>query len=81
MSKNQRKNIIKELAEELDVFDEMISALVELLEDKGILTQKEWEDRIKSRIEAKKCKKPYREIQFQEWKQETYRKQQGNKRA
>jgi len=66
MSKSSKKNLLKEIAQELDVFDEMLSALVELLEDKGILTQKEWEDRIKSRIEAKKRKKTYREIQFQE---------------
>jgi hypothetical protein len=34
------------LAQELDVLDTMLSALVEVLEEKGIITQKEWEDRI-----------------------------------
>ena len=64
MSKKQRKNLTKELAHELDVFDSMLSSLVELLEEKGILTQEEWEKKIKSKIGEKV--KSYREIQFQE---------------
>jgi hypothetical protein len=31
------------LAEEVELLDTTLSALVELLEEKGILTQKEWE--------------------------------------
>lgn len=41
----------KELEEEVELLDTMISALVELLESKGILTQKEWEDFTKKRIQ------------------------------
>ena len=40
----------KELAEEVELLDTMLSALVELLEEKGVLTQKEWEQRIKEQV-------------------------------
>lgn len=30
------------------VFDDMISALVELLEEKGLITQEEWEKKVKN---------------------------------
>lgn len=66
MSKLRKKNLIKEIVEELDAFDNMLSALVELLEEKGILTQEEWENRIKNKIEGQKDKKSYRVIQLGE---------------
>lgn len=40
----------KELAEEVELLDTMLSALVELLEEKGIVTQAEWEKRIKEHV-------------------------------
>jgi hypothetical protein len=40
----------QELAEEVELLDTMLSSLVELLEEKGILTQAEWEQRIKERV-------------------------------
>jgi len=40
----------KELSEEIDLMDTQLTSLVELLEEKGILTQGEWEKRIKERI-------------------------------
>ena len=40
----------QELAEEVELLDTMLSALVELLEEKGVLTQREWEYHIKKRI-------------------------------
>ena len=40
----------KELAEEVDLLDTMLSSLVELLEEKGIVTQQEWEKRIKKNV-------------------------------
>jgi len=43
----------KELAEEVDLLDTMLSSLVELLEEKGVLTQEEWENQIKKRITIK----------------------------
>lgn len=42
----------KELAEEVELLDTMLSSLVELLEEKGILTQKEWEQRIKEQVKV-----------------------------
>lgn len=40
----------KQLTEEVELLDTMLSALVELLEEKGIVTQAEWEKRIKERV-------------------------------
>ena len=51
MAKNKRPK--RELAEEVDLLDTMLSGLVELLEEKGIVTQEEWEKRIKERIVVK----------------------------
>jgi len=42
----------------------MLSALIELLEEKGILTQQEWENRIKQKTEKAKKLTSYRDIQF-----------------
>jgi metal-responsive CopG/Arc/MetJ family transcriptional regulator len=40
-----------QIAGELDVHDSMITSLAEVLEQKGILTQEEWEKKIKAKIE------------------------------
>jgi hypothetical protein len=47
MVKNRPK---RELAEEVDLLDTMLTSLVELLEEKGVVSQKEWEQRIKARV-------------------------------
>jgi hypothetical protein len=47
MAKNKPK---RELVEEVDLLDTMLSSLVELLEEKGVLTQEEWEKHIKKRV-------------------------------
>ncbi len=47
MAKNKLK---RELAEEIDLLDTMLSSLVEILEEKGVLTQEEWEKRIKKQV-------------------------------
>ena len=65
MSKLSKKNPIKEIAQELDILDDMVSALVELLEEKGLLTQEEWEEKIRSKITKSKSLTDYRKIQFQ----------------
>jgi len=44
------KGVKRDLAEELDLLDTMLTSLVELLEEKGIVTQQEWEKRIKKRV-------------------------------
>ena len=65
MAKKKEKNLLREIAEEVDTFDDMLTSLVELLEEKGILTQAEWESKIQTKI-AKGKKLSYREIQFAE---------------
>jgi len=42
----------------------MLTALVEILEEKGILTQEEWEKRIEIKTLRAAGVKKYREIQF-----------------
>jgi Mn-dependent DtxR family transcriptional regulator len=64
MMAKQPKDKTKDLAEELDVFDTMLSSLVELLEEKGILTQEEWEERIKAKTMKAAGLKSYRDLQF-----------------
>ncbi len=49
----KKAKVKRELAEEIDLLDTMLSSLVELLEEKGILTQEELEKRIKERITIK----------------------------
>lgn len=50
MVKNKLK---RELEEEIDLLDTMLSSLVELLEEKGILTQEEWEKHVKKHVPIK----------------------------
>jgi len=47
------KSIKRDLAEEIDLFDTMLTSLVEILKEKGVLTQQEWEKRIKARATVK----------------------------
>ena len=48
MRKNEK--VKRDVAEEIDLLDTMLTSLVELLDEKGILTQQEWEKRIKERV-------------------------------
>jgi DNA-binding HxlR family transcriptional regulator len=50
MSK-KKKDEIGELKQEIDILDHMLDALVETLEEKGIMTTEEWEYKIKTKIE------------------------------
>jgi hypothetical protein len=61
---SKKKNLIRELAEELDSLDMMLSSLVEVLERKGILTEDEWERQIKVNIKKNEGKTKYRDVQF-----------------
>lgn len=63
---HKKKNLTRELAEELDSLDMMLSSLVEVLERKGILTENEWEKQIKANIKKNIKKAKYRDIQFAE---------------
>ena len=56
------KDLLREVAEEVDVFDDMLAALVELLEEKGVLTQEEWEEKIKAKIEESKGKTKFKDL-------------------
>lgn len=49
----ENKNKIREAEVEINLLDDMLTSLVELLEEKGILTQEEWEKKIKQRIKGK----------------------------
>lgn len=60
MNEKIKKDTVKELAQEIDVLDHMLSALVEVLEEKGVLTQEEWEQKIKAKID--KVTTSYREL-------------------
>lgn len=46
-------NEIKEIKKEIVLLDDMLSSLVNLLEEKGILTQEEWENQIEKRLKGK----------------------------
>jgi len=62
---SKKKNLTRELAEELDSLDMMLSSLVEVLERKGILTENEWERQIKVNIKKNEGKTKYRDVQFE----------------
>jgi hypothetical protein len=63
MSK-KKKDSIKELGLEIDILDHMLAALVETLEEKGIMTNEEWERKIKAKIETTaKTTKSFREVE------------------
>ena len=51
MKKN--KSEIRNVEEEVYLSDDMLTSLVESLEEKGILTQKEWEKKIDNRVDTK----------------------------
>jgi ElaB/YqjD/DUF883 family membrane-anchored ribosome-binding protein len=61
---SKKKDLTKAVAEELDSLDMMLSSLVEVLENKGILTEDEWERQIKVNMEKTLGKRKYRDIQF-----------------
>jgi DNA-binding HxlR family transcriptional regulator len=49
----KKSNVKREANEEIDLLDTMLSSLVELLEEKGIITQEEYEKRIKEKVNIK----------------------------
>lgn len=46
----KKTNAKRDIAEEIDLLDTMLTSLVELLEEKGVITQKDWEKRVKSHV-------------------------------
>lgn len=51
--KHEKINAKRDMAEEIDLLDTMLRSLAELLEEKGVLTQEEWEKRTKSHVTVK----------------------------
>lgn len=49
----KRAKVKRAATEEIDLLDAMLSNLVELLEEKGIITQEEYERRIKEKVKIK----------------------------
>jgi len=49
----KKSNVKREPSEEIDLLDTMLASLVELLEEKGIITQEEYERRIKEKVKIK----------------------------
>ena len=49
MSKSKIK---REPSEEIDLLDDMLSSLVDLLIEKGIITEEEYEKRVKERVKV-----------------------------
>jgi len=47
----KKKNANRDLLEEIDLLSTMVESLVEILEEKGVLTQDEWEKQIKQRTQ------------------------------
>lgn len=58
------ENLIKDLANEIDILNNMLTSLVEILEAKGILKQEEWENKIKEKIDKKTKRTSFRDIQL-----------------
>jgi len=51
--KHKKSKVKREPVEEIDLLDTMLSSLVELLEEKGILTQAEYEKRIMEKVKIR----------------------------
>ncbi len=50
MENTPKKSKVKD--EQADVLDNMITSLAELLEDKGVITQEEWEQKVKKNLKG-----------------------------
>jgi len=50
VSKNKIK---REATEEIDLLDDMLSSLIDLLIEKGVITEEEYEKRVKQRVKVK----------------------------
>jgi hypothetical protein len=48
-----KDKIKREVIEEIDLLDDMLSSLVDLLIEKGVITEEEYEKRVKQRVKVK----------------------------
>ncbi|MCW4016719.1 MAG: nitrile hydratase subunit beta [Candidatus Bathyarchaeota archaeon] len=49
----KKSKVDREPTEEIDLLDDMLSSLVDLLIEKGVITEEEYEKRIKQRVKIK----------------------------
>lgn len=59
----ETKNSRKSMQKEIDLLDDMLTALVDILEEKGILTHEEWEIKIKMKIDESKSLVNFRDLE------------------
>jgi hypothetical protein len=52
--------------EEIDLLDDMLTALVDLLEEKGLLTHEEWEGKIKQKLKERRSAVDFRDMKGEE---------------
>jgi hypothetical protein len=56
---------IAEVKQEIDILDHMLDGLVDVLEERGIMTTEEWEQKIKPKIEhTAKTQQSFRNLEF-----------------
>jgi len=48
----KKTNSSKAQSEDVEILDTMITSLAELLEEKGLITQEEWEQKIKKNLKG-----------------------------
>jgi hypothetical protein len=53
VGKLKKAKVEREPTEEIDLLDDMLSSLVDLLIEKGIITEEEYENRIKGKVKIK----------------------------
>lgn len=58
---SKSKDVSKGIADELDIYDNMLVALVELLTEKGYIKQNDWETRIKRKISKERLREKDRD--------------------
>jgi DNA-binding IclR family transcriptional regulator len=63
ISKQEKKDLAKELVQEIDIPDHILSALVETLEEEGVLSQEGWENKIRLEIHKLNTMMSCREVQ------------------
>ena len=49
----KKSKVKREPSEEIDLLDDMLSSLVDLLIEKGVITEEEYEKRVKQRVKVK----------------------------
>jgi len=49
----KKTNVNRDTNEEIDLLDTMLSSLVDILVEKGIITEEEYEKRIKQKVKIK----------------------------